>query len=145
MRYRSLLALLPLALAPAALARAEDGLSCPTSLTVNSAPAEVPGWQAMNTEAATLPLERIAIRPSPDSPEELPHSSFLRLEQGDRRTIQASWDLTDARRAHRSLWLVCVYTGTTVALFRPLPAEAGACEFRIESTGDSLRESATCR
>lgn len=153
MRYRSLLALLPLALTTPVRAQTDQAradqpqieLNCPASLTVTSTPTAIPGWQAMNIAAAALPLERIAIRPTPDSPVDLPHSSFLRLEQGERRTIQANWDLQEARRAHRDLWLICVYTGTSVALSRPLPAAINACEFRIESTGDNLRESAICR
>ncbi|MSP05467.1 MAG: hypothetical protein EXR05_09595 [Acetobacteraceae bacterium] len=70
---------------------------------------------------------------------------FLRLEQCDRRTIQAIWHLAEVRRMHPDLRLACVYTGTTFALLRLLPTAITASEFCVETTGDSLRENACCR
>lgn len=144
-RIRRIFLALLLCAPPILPARAQGEITCPPSLAVTTAATEIPGWQPVNLAAEELPLERIALRPARDSAITVPQTGFLRLEQGDRKTILASWDLTEIRRAHPELWLACFYTGTTIALLRQLPAEASACEYRVESGGDSLRESGGCR
>ena len=124
---------------------AGSSLACPDSVTIAYSVAPVAEWQVLNAAPARLPLERIAIRAVPDSATSIPQSSFLRLEQGERRTILASWDLADIRRTQPRLSMACLYAGTQIALARELPPAFTQCEFRVESTGDSLRESASCR
>lgn len=130
--------------APHVLA-ASGAIDCPPTLHTMSVSPAIPGWQAVDTSPDPRPLESMAIRISPNDASGVPHSSLLRLEQGQRRTIQASWDLAEIRHNNAKLWLACVYSGTGIVLVRPLPAELSQCEFRVESTGDSLQESAGCR
>jgi len=140
--FGSALAVLPLAQGPLAAPQAVD---CPPTLDVLSTPPAIPGWQAVDTSSDPRPLESMGVRTAPGDASGVPHSSLLRLEQGQRRTLQASWDLAEIRRNNAKLWLACVYSGTGIVLVRPLPAELSQCEFRVESTGDSLQESAGCR
>lgn len=136
--------LLFVALAPLPV-RAETELRCPPTLAVTSTAEDLRDWQSVNIVPDRVPLERMAIRPGRNSKTNIAQTGFLRLEQGDRKTIQASWDLVEIRRTHPDLWLACLYTDTTIALLRPVPNTAAACEFRVETAGDSLHESAICR
>jgi len=122
-----------------------EAVNCPPTLHVLTVPPGIPGWTAVDTSPGPRPLESMVVRTSPGSPSGVPHSSLLRLEQGQRRTIQANWDLAEIRRNNDRLWLACLYSGTGFALVRALPDELSQCEFRMESTGDSLQESAGCR
>lgn len=128
-------------------ARAQEAaIACPATLTVPAGLPVVAGWQALRAQGEARPLERIAIRHGADAASPaVPQSHYLREERGERKTIVAGWDLAPARQGPDLLWLACVYAGTVIELVRPLPASISACEYRVEYSGDALREAGSCR
>ena len=142
----TLVVAVPMAWLAAWPAAAEDAaIACPATLTARAELPSVPGWQAVRSQAEIRPLERIAIRLSPDGSAFVPQSGYLREERGENKTVLASWDLTEARSGGTRLWLACISGGTVIELVRELPGTIAGCEYRVEYTADQLHETGGCR
>jgi hypothetical protein len=109
-----------LAALAAAAATAED-VRCPASIaTTQSLSGAVPGWTDKKNTSPNV-LAGLTFYDGP--PEE--QASLAPDEKDVKGKLVESWELFP--NPPRQNWLVCIYSGTSITLARPLPKELRAC------------------